>query len=110
MTKWDLQQEWKTTSTLKTQSVQFSLRVDSERKEIGEIMDHLRRLEKQMEEGEIGTAIQSTYLPSYLRTNRSSVEAIPGLWSLEAGITANEKGRCQPCPSSWICSYPGFVE
>lgn len=35
MTKWDLQQEWKTTSTLKTQSVQFTLQADSERKEIG---------------------------------------------------------------------------
>lgn len=46
MTKWDLQQGLKTTSTLKTQSVQFTLRADSERKEIGEIMDHLRRLEK----------------------------------------------------------------
>lgn len=69
MTKWDLQQERKTTSTLKTQSVPFTLRADSERKEIGEIMDHLKRVEKQMGEGEIGTAIQSTYLPSYLGTN-----------------------------------------
>lgn len=46
MTKWDLQQKPKTTSTFKTQSVRFTLWADSERKEIEEIMDHLRRLEE----------------------------------------------------------------
>lgn len=35
MTKWDLQQELKTTSTFKTQSVWFTQWTDSERKEIG---------------------------------------------------------------------------
>lgn len=105
MTMRDLQQESKPPSTFKTQSVWFTLRrADSERKEIGKIMDCWRDKwggGDRNSNPERRTTANSTHQTYLLKS--------PGPWSQKADITANGSGHWQDCQSIRMGSFKSWV-